>query len=125
MSFFDFPSDILKKSLLGHRHINRGKNHFGYYIDSELFFKECSSFTWPGTNKSCLAFWLDKVRDALFAGEQDAPRNRVLIVSPSHATNASVIRFVNAHVFQGKAEELSIELGVSAPMSQALFKSDC
>ena len=82
-------------------HIERGKNHFQYYISTQDFF-------YKDEVKEEIKEWLDRLRSE---NSQDAhsqiPRLKI-IFSPEHNTNVGFAQYVNTYYFNGTAEIISI-----------------
>lgn len=89
----------LEKSVI-YGHIKRGKNHFQYYIDTQLYFYSV---------KDMVREWLKKCR---MCDEENMLRVNYpcidIIFSPEHNTNVGFAQYVNTYYFGGMAEVVSI-----------------
>jgi signal transduction histidine kinase len=84
---------VLTQDMLLYGHIVRGNNHHLYYIETNDFLKK---------NETFLHKWLLKVKDKL-KESPDIFDSKVILIAPTHFTNADFINRVNETVFNDAA----------------------
>lgn len=88
---------VINEDMVYYNHLERGKNHYLYYIATERFFDE---------NTDRVIDWCQQtrnhLREQLKRRGQD-PDVQTFLVAPAHITNTLFITYVNNHVFGGTA----------------------
>ena len=84
-------------------HIERGKNHFQYYISTQDFF-------YKDEVRKEIREWLDGLKqEDEQSGRIKSPKLKI-IFSPEHNTNVGFAQYVNTYYFNGTAEIISINV---------------
>lgn len=85
----------LTKEMVYYLHIKRNSNHYRFYFDTDLLFKN---------NYVAIKRWCVEVRKCLSETYQKKwTESKKFIIAPSHATNAIFIGSLNSLIFQGTA----------------------
>jgi len=83
-------------------HLNRGDNHYQYYIRTANFIQDQLS-----NNNKELFSWFRFIKEK----ETISNKNTVnIIVSPSHFSNEAFVSAINQHVFEGKAYIINFDV---------------
>ncbi|MFC2155499.1 ATP-binding protein [Acidobacteriota bacterium] len=84
---------VITEDMLLYDHTTRGNNHYLYYVESTDFLKR---------NESLLKDWLLEVKDEL-KKVPDIFDSKVILIAPTHFTNADFINLVNETIFNDVA----------------------
>lgn len=84
---------LLSREMLLYGHIARGSNHYLYYIETKIFLQE---------NRTAVINWLNNVKSQLMK-IADISDSKIVLIAPTHLTNADFINLVNEVVFNDMA----------------------
>ncbi|MGE5343852.1 MAG: ATP-binding protein [Candidatus Omnitrophota bacterium] len=90
----DKKTAVLTKDMLLYGHWVRGNNHYLYYIETTDFLKK---------NQAFLMGWLEKVKRELIETTPIIFDSKVILIAPTHFTNADFINLVNEIIFNNVA----------------------
>lgn len=103
----DFLENRCSARYLYYSHVNRGGNHYQFYVRTAALLND-----YLQTNNPMLKAWFREIREKEVEESGEGPhRSRVnIIVSPLHFSNESLIAAVNDFVFDGEAYIINLDV---------------
>ena len=94
-----FLDDIKNQKYLYYGHLNRGDNHYQFYIRTAHYVQDHLN------NESELSNWLKTIKEKETSGDKNTIN---ILISPEHFSNATLISSVNEYVFNNHAHVITI-----------------